>query len=174
VVALRTLHQAAFGELVSGWFTAAGSAAARGRRLDRRSIGRSVLQSVLHLVCASTEDDGPPPAGWRSLRICRAATAVVEQWQDAEAPPTVADLCAGAGVSERTLQYAFRDHVGMSPVAHLRCRRLNGARAALLAADPQAISVTDVAMRFSFLHLGRFAGDYKRLFGEAPSVTLSR
>lgn len=32
VVALRTLHQAAFGELVSGWFTAAGSAAARGRR----------------------------------------------------------------------------------------------------------------------------------------------
>ena len=32
VVALRTLHQAAFGELVSGWSTAAGSAAARGRR----------------------------------------------------------------------------------------------------------------------------------------------
>jgi adenylate cyclase len=36
------------------------------------------------------------------------------------------------------------------------------------------ISVTDVAVRAGFSHFGRFAQEYRRLFGEAPSATLRR
>jgi transcriptional regulator GlxA family with amidase domain len=32
--------------------------------------------------------------------------------------------------------------------------------------------VTDVAMQLGFGHLGRFAGHYRELYGEAPSATL--
>lgn len=61
----------------------------------------------------------------------------------------------------------------MSPVAYLRICRLNRVRTTLAASDPQETTITNVAMRFGFLHLGRFAGDYKRMFGETPSETLA-
>ena len=34
--------------------------------------------------------------------------------------------------------------------------------------------VAEVADRFGFTHLGRFAGTYRATFGEAPSTTLKR
>lgn len=172
VAAFRMMHQAAFGGLVSGWFAAARTTAALGRPFGRQHLQRNVLQALMQLVSRSSLEDFTPPAGWRSFRICRKAKMFIEEWDEDEGLPTVVDLCIAAGVSERTLQYAFRDYVGMSPVAYLRCCRLNAARAALLYADPHVTSVTDVAMRFDFHHLGRFSGHYKHLFGEAPSVTL--
>ena len=42
------------------------------------------------------------------------------------------------------------------------------------AADPHRTTVTDIACNASFYHVARFAVDYRRLFGEAPSQTLKR
>ena len=53
-------------------------------------------------------------------------------------------------------------------------RRLEAVRGALLAADPGRSTVADVAMRFGFWELGRFAGAYRARFGELPSATLRR
>jgi len=36
------------------------------------------------------------------------------------------------------------------------------------------VSVTNVALRYGFSHLGRFSSYYQSAFGEAPSVTLRR
>ena len=38
--------------------------------------------------------------------------------------------------------------------------------------DPEMTMVTAVAAQFGFWHFGRFAGEYRRLSGEAPSQTL--
>lgn len=173
VMTFHTPHQAAFADALSVCFAAAGSGTASGPRLDSRGIARAIFLSALHLVSAASADAFTPLAGWRSFRICRKARAFVEDRHDAEGVPSVADLCAATGVSERSLQYAFRDYIGMSPVTYLRLCRLNRARAALLEADPQASSVTEIAMHFGFEHLGRFAGDYRRLFDETPSATLA-
>ena len=56
----------------------------------------------------------------------------------------------------------------------LKTVRLQRAQADLLAADPTQISVTEIATKWDFFHLGRFAGDYRKAFGETPSMTLKR
>jgi AraC-like DNA-binding protein len=48
------------------------------------------------------------------------------------------------------------------------------ARRDLLAADPQADSVTDIAARWGFFHLGRFSQAYRCAYSELPSQTLAR
>ena len=87
-------------------------------------------------------------------------------------PLTVEDLCRALRVSRRTLQYGFQDVLQISPAGYLRALRLNGARRALRGADPDRDCVHDIAARWGFWHLSRFADDYRRMFGELPSQTL--
>ena len=84
------------------------------------------------------------------------------------------DLCEAAGVSERTLQYAFKELLGMSPVTYLNRLRLHRVRRALRAASLDSTTVTHEALRWGFWHLGDFSRAYKDCFGELPSDTLRR
>ncbi|MDU9394017.1 helix-turn-helix domain-containing protein [Pseudomonas sp. zfem002] len=86
----------------------------------------------------------------------------------------VQDLADAAGVSVRHLQQSFVRYADMPPTVWLRNRRLNAARRDLLAADPAQVTVAEVAMRWSFWHLGRFSQAYHGLFGEYPKATLKR
>jgi AraC-like DNA-binding protein len=61
----------------------------------------------------------------------------------------------------------------MPPVAYLRVTRLNQARLDLTR-PPPGTTVTDVAMRWGFLHLGHFSKAYRDLFDETPRETLAR
>ena len=86
---------------------------------------------------------------------------------------TVGSLARKAGISARALQDGFRQHLGMSPMQYLRTVRLRGARADLLALDADdPTTVADVATRWGFTHLGRFAQYYRSRYGEPPSRTL--
>jgi AraC-like DNA-binding protein len=51
-------------------------------------------------------------------------------------------------------------------------RRIHLAWRALRDGTDGETSVAEVAMRFGFWQFGRFAGEYKSLFGEAPSAIL--
>ena len=86
--------------------------------------------------------------------------------------PYLSELCATANVSERTLQYAFHDIMGMSPLTYLHRLRLHRARDELRTAKSGATTVTDVAMNWGFWHFGEFSQAYKNCFGEVPSRTL--
>jgi AraC-like DNA-binding protein len=87
-------------------------------------------------------------------------------------PFTSRDLAVIAGVGVRVLQESFKQHLGMSPLTYLRRMRLDGVHAELRTADPWQVSVSEVAVRWGFTHLGRFAGAYRERFGESPSQTL--
>jgi transcriptional regulator GlxA family with amidase domain len=89
-------------------------------------------------------------------------------------PVSLANLSEVAGVSTRTLSRGFRERHGVGAMAFLKQRRLDAAHRALRSADPEAESVTAVAIRCGLTHLSRFAGDYRARFGEAPSTTLKR
>lgn len=86
----------------------------------------------------------------------------------------VLQLANGIGVSVRQLQRSFTSFAGASPSQWQRMRRLNFARRDLQRAKPGDASVAEVAMRWSFWHLGRFSHDYRNFFGELPSSTLLR
>jgi AraC-like DNA-binding protein len=84
------------------------------------------------------------------------------------------EVAAVAGVSLRTLTRAFHKKHGIGPIGFLRQRRLHAARRDFLSAPPGSESVTHVALRYGFAHLGRFASEYRKAFGEYPSETLCR
>ena len=62
----------------------------------------------------------------------------------------------------------------MSPTQYVLLRRLKEVRRALRDANLDMASVEEVAHRFGFAELSRFAESYRATFGEAPSATLKR
>lgn len=104
----------------------------------------------------------------------RRLMARIGEWA-ADAPDETAnllELAQIAGVPLRQLQQGFKTYTGMSPAQWLRLRRLNGARCELLSGADT--TVAEVAMNWSFWHLGRFSNSYRALFRELPSETLKR
>jgi AraC family ethanolamine operon transcriptional activator len=101
-------------------------------------------------------------------RFERAATAQLPS------TPAIANLCATIAVTHRSLLRAFKVALGTTPSGRLRSLRLTQARNALLSRGVPSETVTEVAMRFGFRELGRFATDYRVAFGERPSDTLRR
>jgi AraC-like DNA-binding protein len=116
---------------------------------------------------------GPEPAGLQGPRRPRPVKRTLDAMH---AEPgrqfTATDLAEIAGVGVRVLQESFRQHVGMPPLAYLRRLRLDGVHAELSRSDPWRVSVSEVAYRWGFTHLGRFAGAYRARYGVAPSQTL--
>lgn len=86
----------------------------------------------------------------------------------------IKDLCRAAGVSERTLEYAFREVMGLSPTAYLTRIRLHKVHEALLRVSSDRTTVTQEALQWGFWHFGEFAKAYKECFHELPSDTLRR
>ena len=86
----------------------------------------------------------------------------------------LAKLCRIARVSERTLQYAFKERYGIAPNTFVKRWNLNLVRQDLLQADSETDTVFSIAMDYGFHHQGQFATDYRELFAELPSRTLER
>ncbi len=82
----------------------------------------------------------------------------------------ISEICASTGVSWRTLDRGFREQFGIGPKAYLNRFRLGRVRAALLRKRSDK-SVADAANEWGFWHMGQFARDYQRMFGELPSAT---
>ena len=104
-------------------------------------------------------------AHWALVQRCMAW--VQGNWDSA---PSVTQMGAALRVSRRTLQNAFTQVLGMSPLAYVKAVRLQHARQALKNGN----SVTDAATACGFWHFGHFSHDYQQMFGELPSQTLRR
>ena len=86
----------------------------------------------------------------------------------------VVQLAELAHMSVQALYALFDKSAGTTPKRYIRHRKLEAIHALLC--DPHAAvsSVTEVALDYGFIHLGRFSEHYKNAFGELPSVTLHR
>lgn len=86
-------------------------------------------------------------------------------------PLHVTAIAAHARLSVRALQEGFQSALGTTPMRYVRQARLRRARFDLRAASTDD-GVTQIAHRWGFTHLGRFASLYRQTFGESPSDAL--
>lgn len=82
-------------------------------------------------------------------------------------------LCKLTGVSDRTLQIGFKEAFGVTPKAYLQALRLSHVHKALRRAPFEQTKIADIANEWGFWHMGQFAADYQKYFGEKPSETLT-
>lgn len=123
-----------------------------------RALPRKLAQSA----CSATRSPAP-------FFIKRA-----EEYMHAHLTASICvdDLVQAVGVSRRTLHAGFRNFRQTTPGAQLKRMRLEAARSALLDARETGENVTDIATRYGFFHLGKFARDFRARFGQSPSEVL--
>jgi AraC-like DNA-binding protein len=86
-------------------------------------------------------------------------------------PLTMIDIAEAAGVSVRSLQAGFRKFKDTTPAAYLRRIRLEAVHAELSLSENR-LPVSEVALKWGFTQMGRFAAQYRARFGHYPSETL--
>jgi AraC-like DNA-binding protein len=103
-------------------------------------------------------------------RIAKSARDFIEM--NFRGPIRLEDLCRHTGVGIRTVQRCFREYFDLSATDYLKTVRLDKAYRELVTTDSNEESVTTIALRNGFTHLGRFSVAYRLRFGEPPSDTL--
>lgn len=148
----------------------AGSARAE-REVERRL--REQLRGVVPRLMreSSALPRAATPRTLRHAAVGRACAFIDLHLRDSIA---LADLCDAAGVCTRTLEYGFLDCYEVGPMAYLRNLRLCRVRRHLLHPTVDCNTVGAAARRWRFTHMGQFSCDYRALFGEMPSTTLTR
>lgn len=87
---------------------------------------------------------------------------------------TLPEIANHACVSPRTLEAVFRRNGDPPPLTYARGQRLDAVHRALRTAaiEQRPTNVTAVAIEHGFVHMGRFAAQYRRQYGCSPSETL--
>lgn len=169
MVPLGSGQNALFGSWLSATLTQLGQSQGS---VQGHTLAEQLLQDCLFILDNACQRLQGVALGQRGE--ARAIMRRVSDWA-ADCPDetlNLVELASVAGVSLRQLQHAFKTFTAMTPACWLRLRRLNGARRDLLQGDSG--TVAEVAMRWSFWHLGRFSESYRHLFKEFPSATLRR
>lgn len=140
--------------------------------LAAQRLEQMLLHSLLFAQAHNYTDALTSPAPSAGTRPVSKAAELLRN--DPARSWSVAELAAEVSMSVRSLQEAFRRSLDTTPMAYLRRLRLEKVHQELSAAATGAVTVTEIATRWGFLHLGRFAAAYARAFGEQPSATLRR
>ena len=135
-------------------------------------------RNVLFFRCAAAAEE----AGFRACRRCRPDTApgtpawtgtsvtVARALRQIDAgladDAPLGALAARLGVGERHLRRLFAEHLGASPIAVARTRRLHFARRLL---DDTTLRMSDVALAAGYSSVRRFNEAMRAAFGVPPS-----
>jgi AraC-like DNA-binding protein len=131
---------------------------------DRAALNRRIARGVLATFTPRRAD---------AENRLRAAVAFVHA--NAGRDIDLADIAAAADLSERGVQDLFRRTLEVTPMQYLRDVRLDRVHLDLGGrGEIRGTTVTEVARRWRFAHVGRFASTYRQRFGESPSETLRR
>jgi AraC family ethanolamine operon transcriptional activator len=135
-----------------------------------RQLESEIIEELVLLLASrcSRRPIAPPCGQSRALR-----QAIAYIFAHARESITVAQVCTAAGVSWRTLNRVFRNQLGVTPKTCIKAARLYGVRRALLKESSASGRVSAIAGQWGFWHLGDFARDYRKQFGELPSQTLA-
>ncbi|MFJ9692237.1 AraC family transcriptional regulator [Kitasatospora sp. NPDC101183] len=158
-------------ELARAYVRAAGSGLFARSPLAQQHHEQFLVQGLLdlqpHDLVRTPAMVAAPAAVRRAVTFCA---------EHAHEPIAVADIARAARVSVPGLRQGFRAHLDTTPMAYLRELRLERVHQDLLTAarDGTPETVTQVALRWGFTHLGRFSQEYRRAYGRLPSQVRSQ
>jgi AraC-like DNA-binding protein len=132
----------------------------------KRTAAVSLLDTFPHIALAVSAPIALPSGD-------RLRTAIEHMHAHAHLPLPIEDVAAAAGIGLRSLQALFRRELDVTPLDYLRRIRLDRVRAELRTLEPGTATVSEVAGRWGFTHLGRFSAHYAQRFGEYPKRTLA-
>jgi AraC-like DNA-binding protein len=136
-----------------------------------RGLEQALIAAMAN--CLGATDEGSSQIlNSRHAGVMRRFYAILEA--NSEQVMHAPEMCKALGVSNRTLTTCCQEAVGMTPHHYLRLRQLHLAHRALAMSEPAVTTVTQIATKYGFWDLGRFAVVYRKLFGERPSATLAR
>lgn len=163
-----------FDRLIRLHRTAVGIAKNDPNALTRGAVARAIEKELAATMVACLAE--PVVTVARARHNHSAIMKRLEEFlsENSNRPLYLEDICKATGASERILRASCQETLGMGPVRYLWLRRMHLARRSLLASSGETTSVTAIAMDNGFWELGRFATEYRALFGESPSMTLRR
>jgi len=85
---------------------------------------------------------------------------------------SISSLAKRYNISEKSLQNAFKSLYNFTPLKFMRLLKLNHVYHDLVKQNSKDITVSRVAQKWGFKHMGKFSKYYTELFGENPSTTL--
>jgi len=126
---------------------------------------------LIRILAESRQDEAR-----RSIRKRDRALQTAENYihESGNTVVSIAELCKACNVSERTLEYAFRERFDLTPKAYTLIYRLNSVRKQLRMADAGNEKVSIIALQHGFWRMGQFSASYHKLFAELPSQTLKK
>jgi len=128
---------------------------------------RQLEDLVLDALFAQLEDHTKARGSAERHRAAkRAAAYIFDHCRD---DLSMAQLCHAVRATRRTLHLGFVELYGTPPIKYLQCVRLCKVRRELTRSENAHKKVTSIATTWGFNHLGRFAGAYRKFFGELPS-----
>jgi len=77
-------------------------------------------------------------------------------------------------ISQRNLEYIFKEQTGMTPKQYYHALRLNAIREEIIKSrNKKNIFIANIAKKYNFHHLSHFSYVYKKMFKETPQETLN-
>src|SRR6516165_7027902 len=147
----------------------------KSKTLSHSEVARAMEQGLIQALVACLTTARARTDGYANRHHARIMIRFEEVLAERLSRPlNMPELCELIVVSDRTLRSSCAEFLGMSPTQYVLLRRLKEVRRVLRDADPDMVNVREVAHRFGFAELGRFAGRYRATFGETPSTTLQR
>jgi AraC-like DNA-binding protein len=132
------------------------------------------LIDMLFSAVAARTDEWPRSATRSWLTSEKIVHRALERIQAHDKTIHVEDLCLAIGATSRSLRRAFHTFFGLGPSNFLKLQQLNRIRRELLAQSEPGMTITSVLASHNVMEFGRFAGEYRTLFGELPSQTLRK
>jgi AraC-like DNA-binding protein len=134
-------------------------------------LEQQLIHAVVECLSDGSGDMHPAPAR-RKQEIMARFEQLLGAQPDRSA--RMKEICASLGVSRSLLCGLCAEHLGMSPIAYDRWRRLSSARRALRRRTAEHLRISEIARCHGFADAGRFAAAYRIAFGELPSLTVQR
>jgi AraC-like DNA-binding protein len=148
-------------------------AEARSGALTDAEAVHGLEQQLIHALvqCLSA---GPAAQETSAAARHRCILARFEDLLRADASLSMTEICAELDISDRLLRACCKEYLRIGPNRYVRLQRMQQAHRALRSGTPGAASVSEIARRYGFRDPGRFATNYRAVYGELPSATLRR